>query len=283
MERALPEKELGQADDMKQWLHKVIDWVSLPLCRTPLALRVLRVVSYQRTRAMRRLLEERLRAEGAYGDVVLQGPLAGLLYPPGYASCRFETIIGAYEHEIMPWLSELVKTRRYSTIINVGAAEGYFTVGLARLFPDAKVLSYETDPAWRAYCVDMANRNGVAERVAINGTCALDEFIALAPTGPTLVMMDIDLGELQLLDPNLVPWLKQVDVLVETHDCLKVGTTQAIRDRFIGSHDIRQVTSSGLDYKEFPILRPLLLEEIYALTNEDRRGLQDWLLMQPKP
>lgn len=270
---------------MKELVRKIFDTVTLPLCRTQPALRLLRLFGYQRTRAMRGLLEERLRSEGRYGDVVQKGPLQGLQYlpPAQYASCRFEKIIGTYEHEIMPWLAELAATRRYAAIVNVGGAEGFYTAGLARLFPEAKVLSYESTPEGRDYCRQLVALNAVASRVEIKGTCSLEEFAALQPAGPALVMMDIDLGERLLLDPGKIPWLKQADILVETHDCLEAGTTQLVRDRFAATHNIRQVTSAGLPYGEYPVLRPLLFEEIYALVGEDRRGLQDWLLMQPKP
>lgn len=269
---------------MKQLLRKIFDGVTLPLFRKPLTLKVLRHVAYQHKRAMRHVIELRLRAAGAYGDVVQRGPLAGLKYlpPERYASCRFEKIIGAYEHEIYPWLAELASTRSYSTVLNVGAAEGFFTAGLAKLFPSAKVLSYESTEQGRSYCQDLVKLNEVADRVKIHGTCTLEEFAALQPASPTLLMMDIDLGELLLLDPDRVPWLSHADILVETHDCLKDGTTQIILDRFAKSHDIRQVTSAGLPYGSFPILRPLLFEEIHAMVADDRRGLQDWLLMQPK-
>ncbi|MDB6075048.1 MAG: hypothetical protein JWO89_2688 [Verrucomicrobiaceae bacterium] len=269
---------------MKQVLRKIFDTVTLPLFRQPLALKVLRQIVYQHKRAKRQVIEHHLRANGSYGDVVQRGPLAGLKYlpPERYASCRFEKIIGAYEHEIYPWLTELAATRQYTTVLNVGAAEGFFTAGLARLFPKAKVLSYESTEEGRDYCGELIKLNEVADRVEIHGTCTLEEFAAVNPNSPTLLMMDIDLGERLLLDLDKVPWLRHADVLVETHDCLKEGTTRLIIDRFAHSHNIRQVTSAGLPYANYPILRPLLFEDIQAMVGDDRRGLQDWLLMQPK-
>jgi len=269
---------------MKELLKRLFDAVTLPLCRQPLVLKVLDRLLYQRRRAVRQILEQRLRAVGEYGDEVQRGPFIGMKYlPERYASCRFEKIVGTYEHEVHVWLAELAATRRYATIFNIGAAEGFYTAGLARLFPSARVLSYESIEYNRGYCRDLLLLNGVADRVEMHATCTLDDLRALNPTGPVLVVMDIDLGERLLLDPNQIPWLRQADVLVETHECLRggEGINQLLRDRFSPSHAIREVTSAGLCYADYPLLRPLLFDEINALVGDDRRGLQDWLLMQP--
>jgi hypothetical protein len=93
--------------------------------------------------------------------------------------------------------------------------------------------------------------------------------------------MDIDTGERAVLDPLKVPWLTGVDILVELHDCMEAGLTDLIRSRFTGTHRIEQITNAGLDYARYPVLRNLLFSEIEALVGEDRRGLQDWLFMEP--
>ena len=269
---------------MKRRLRKLFDIVSLPICRTRAGLYVLRVLAYQRTRSIRRLAERRLYSEGSYGDEVMKGPFKGIKYLPleRYASCRFQKIIGSYEHEIMPWLEELAATKRYTTIINVGAAEGYFTVGFAKLFPEGAVISYETSQDGRDYCRELVKLNGYTDRVTIHGSCGMAEFSALNPALPSFVMMDIELGERLLLDLDRVPWLRHAAILVETHDGFQEGTTQLIIDRFANSHNIRQVTSGGLSYADYPILRPLRFEQIDALVGEDRPTIQDWLLMEPK-
>ena len=145
------------------------------------------------------------------------------------------------------------------------------------------MLSWETEAENRNYCSDLLSLNGLSDRVTIHGFCTLGDLKALDPAGPVLVMMDVDVGERLLLDPAQVPWLRRADVLVETHDCLPggEGICQLMKDRFGSSHAIRQVTSTGLRYTDYPLLRPLLFEEIHALVGEDRPGMQDWLLMQP--
>ena len=244
--------------------------------------RTMTFLKYQQKRVMRRKVEAKLKAQGLYGDEVVRGPFRGVKYPPAaYASCRFEKIIGAYEHEIHGLIDRLAATKSYQTIVNVGAAEGYFGVGLARLFPTAKVLCYDAKADERSRCKAVVQCNDVGDRIEILGRCEASDLAALQPKSPTLVWMDIDTGERQVLDPALVPWLKTADVFVELHDCLEAGLSDLIRSRFEKTHRIERYTLKGLDYDRYPELQNLTFDEINAMVEEDRKGLHDWFFMEP--
>lgn len=240
---------------------------------------------YQRRRHLRHQLENRLHASGVYGDQVLQGPFEGMRYPPlnHWASHRFEKIIGAYEHELHGLLQRLAASKEYRTIVNVGAAEGFYTSGLAILFPQASVISFETNQNLAAFCGHLCEINAVAPRVKQRAHCNLEELASLNPENPNLalVFMDVETSERVLLDPAKVPWLTHADILVELHESMEPGLVQLIRTRFAPTHHIEQFTSSGLDYARYPLLRDLRFIEIEALVGEERRGLQDWFFMQP--
>lgn len=269
-------------------LHSPTQWATnfiiLPLLRFSWAQDLARFISYQLKRAMRRKLEHRLSTLGTYGNEVMDGPFKGLRYPPmsQWASCRFEKIIGAYEHELHGLVHRLSAEKQYDVIVNVGAAEGFYTAGLALLFPAARVVSYEHNETTASFCRNLCRINHVSERVEQRGHCTAEELRGLNPAGRVLVWMDIDTGERPVLDPDKVPWLRGADILVEMHDCMEPGLTPLIRGRFDATHDIEQFTSSGLEYSRYPLLQGLFFNEIYALVGEDRRGVQDWLFMQPK-
>ena len=268
---------------MKNLLRHLADWVTLPVLRLSWADRFAGFLSYQRRRATRRKIETRLYAAGVYGDEVTAGPFKGLRYPPldQWASCRFEKIIGAYEHELHGLVTRLAATKQYDLIVNVGAAEGFYTAGLAMLFPKAKLVSFEGDEDRTRFCRNFCRINQVWERIETRGFCTAEDLVALNPTGRVLVWMDIDTGERPVLDPVKVPWLRGADILVELHDCLEPGLTPLIRGRFEGTHHIEQFTTTGLEYGRFPLLRDMLFNEIEALVGDDRRGLQDWFFMEP--
>jgi protein-L-isoaspartate O-methyltransferase len=59
----------------------------------------------------------------------------------GYRAAK---LLGAYEHSLHDVLLKPV-SRQPDPIINVGCAEGYYAVGLARLLPDATVYAFDID------------------------------------------------------------------------------------------------------------------------------------------
>jgi hypothetical protein len=268
---------------MKKIRRRLEDWLTLPLLRLAWVDRLVGFLSYQRRRVMRRKLEAKFYRAGVYGDEVVEGPFQGLRYPPldQWASCRFEKIGGSYEHELHDLLRRLAATKQYDLIVNVGAAEGFYTAGLALLFPKARVISFEIDGKSTRFCRNLCRINQVWERIETRGHCSAVDLEALNPTGRVLVWMDIDTGERQVLDPVKVPWLHNADILVELHDCLEAGLTPLIRSRFESTHKIEQLTTCGLEYVRYPLLRNLLFSEIDALVADDRRGLQDWFFMEP--
>lgn len=268
---------------MKNLLRHLADWITLPALRFSWADRFAGFLAYQRRRATRRKIEGRLYASGMYGDEVTDGPFKGLRYPPlnQWASCRFEKIIGAYEHELHGLVTRLAATKQYDLIVNVGAAEGFYTAGLAMLFPKAKLVSFEGDEDRTRFCRNLCRINQVWERIETRGFCTAEDLVALNPAGRVLVWMDIDTGERPVLDPVKVPWLRGADILVELHDCLEPGLTPLIRGRFESTHRIEQFTTTGLEYARYPLLREMLFNEIEALVGDDRRGLQDWFFMEP--
>ena len=61
----------------------------------------------------------------------------------------------------------------------------------------------------------------------------------------TLVFCNIEGAELELLDPEIAPALKSMDIIVESHECLRAGITDALITRFTATHDIQLITDNG--------------------------------------
>jgi hypothetical protein len=267
-------------------VRRIIDSLVFAVMRSRAVRRVFGYLAYHAKRAERRDLEARLRAQGVYPTAVERGPFQGLQLPPPatYISCRFEKAIGTYEHEIHPLLERLRQTQDFRVVINIGAADGFYSVGLARLFPAAQVISYETAPHRRAVLQQVAELNHVADRMDVRAACSPAALRELGPTltGPPLVFCDVDTYETVLLDLDQVPWLRTAFILVELHDCMEPGITATLRQRFAPTHQITQVTNRGVAYGEYPLLRPMSFPQIYAMVAEDRKGLQDWFLLEPK-
>ncbi|MCX8156411.1 MAG: hypothetical protein N3J91_08200 [Verrucomicrobiae bacterium] len=260
--------------------------------------RVFDWLAWQRRRTLRRQVEARLRAAGQYGDVVSFGPFKGLRYPPGWADSRFEKIIGAYEAELHPVVESLCATP-YADIVNIGAAEGYYAVGLARRIPAATVHAFEMDEARRQMCRAMAELNGVAARVHVLGVATVEALRQLPLSGTQtpragavmrsgetrgqpgpLVVCDCEGAERELLNPEAVPWLAGADVLVEVHEFMAPGVAEVLRRRFAGTHELQVIPTAGLAYAHYPQLQQLTFAEIHAMVGEERSRLMEWFWLK---
>ena len=180
------------------------------------------------------------------GDRIAQGPFAGMIYDvaatEGGASAR---LLGCYEASLHPVIAA-INARAPSRIVDIGCAEGYYAVGLARLVPSARIVARDTDPRAQAACATLAATNGVADRIDIGGQIGPAELQALCDP-MTVIICDIEGAEDDLLDPARAPALSQVAILVETHGA---QITDRLTARFAPTHAVtrldRQATTASL-------------------------------------
>ncbi|WP_326524427.1 hypothetical protein [Sphingomonas sp.] len=214
------------------------------------------------------------------GTVVPRGPLAGLDFLERSAEgCHAAKLIGTYEQPLHPHVKAAI-AGGYDTILNIGCAEGYYAVGMARRMPETRALAFDLDPNARATCAALATRNGVADRITIGELFTPADF-AVHAGARTLVFCDIEGGEDALLDPLAAPALAGMDLIVESHECLKPGLTRRLCDRFAATHDITVVEDDGqrgiADAPEW--FRGLAHLDQLLATWEWRSGPTPWLVM----
>lgn len=174
------------------------------------------------------------------GIHVLSGPFKGMAYPVRASeSSRNPRLIGSYEACLAPVIEEIA-AGGYKTVIDVGCAEGYYAVGLARRLPKATVIARDTDPRAIESCRAMAEANGVADRVVLGGEVDAAGIGALVK-GKTVIVCDTEGAEEFLLDPDAAPKLLEADILVEVHEGMKAGRLALMRARFGESHEITQI------------------------------------------
>jgi len=197
-------------------------------------------------------------------------------------------LLGSQELELRDAI-EQVAGGGYRTVLNVGAADGYYTIGLAMRLPRAKMVAFEGLDELHTVIARAARANSVEDRVAIHGFCTVATLNAHleAASQPTLVMMDIEGGEAELLDPVAVPQLTHADILVETHDAFVAGVTETLIERFGATHEVTCYTARPRVLNDFPPgflpwFRRLFPHLAVELMNERRTGVQRWLLLTAK-
>jgi hypothetical protein len=235
-------------------------------------------VFHTAARARRAHLTKKLLA--IYGNRVQSGPFAGMELPIGKTwedGYRAPKLLGCYEASLHAHVLKSVK-RAPDTVVNIGCAEGYFAVGLARLLPNATVFAFDINPKAAAVCRQAADLNGVSERLVLDGLCTTTTLGQLtARGGRTLIFIDIEGGELQLLDPARVPSLANCDIIVETHDFVDPSITSTLQDRFSTSHTVELVAEIPRDPSQFIPLRSWWEIDRSLVVDEARTEVMNWL------
>ena len=147
-----------------------------------------------------------------------------------FGSAYLPKLLGTYERELH-WCVEEICAMAPGFILNVGAAEGYYTVGLALRNPHARVIGFEMDPHGRQALREMTELNYVADRIEVRGQCEpADLYSAIVKQPCPMVVCDAEGYEARLLDPPAVPTLKCAAILVELHEFLVPGIGRPAAD-----------------------------------------------------
>jgi precorrin-6B methylase 2 len=192
--------------------------------------------------------------------------------------------VGAYERELHAAIREIQANDQIDTIVNVGCAEGYYAVGLARTMPQAYVYAYDLNPTMRRLCRRTAQRNGALERLTIQGLCDLDALQALAGAR-TVVVADCEGCERDLLRPDEVPLLRESTVVVELHDFDDPTTSSTILERFKPTHEAEVILSEPrypVEHPEPGQLPGVSPAEHEIALLEFRPSVMQWAVLRPR-
>jgi hypothetical protein len=141
---------------------------------------------YRPARFRRSVIAPRLLERLKKSQIVVGGPFKGMRYDGG-AVCGAATpkILGVYESELAPFLLKW-SVIPFQHIINVGAAEGYYAVGCATLWPQATVTAFEASEEGRRFLARNVQLNGLQSRVKMMGYCGQELWFR----DPALVLGD---------------------------------------------------------------------------------------------
>ena len=189
--------------------------------------------------------------------IVLHGPFKDMVYPPDISTSAVSTrILGTYENEIHDAMEAAI-SRNPDVVIDVGCAEGYYAVGMAKRLPETQVLAYDILEFQRNCCSELAKRNGVLEQVEVLGECTPDELLkSVSQAERPLIICDCEGYEAVLFAELNVPGLAKADIIVELHEYVDIEIPLAITRRFASTHDCALMQSTD-DFANRLSTRPL--------------------------
>lgn len=218
------------------------------------------------------------------GQKVAKGPFKGMLLGINSSWSSGDTcskLLGTYEEELHPILSAVTKTA-YPLVIDIGCAEGYYAIGFALTMPTSKIIAFEISEKSRQICRSIAELNGVSERIEIKSECTPESLKPVIKTitkdgDHPFIKIDVEGCEYELLDPEVIPALKQCDILVECHDFARPNLTPILLQRFSKSHEISMIKQAGRNPLEFSFLENLSDLDRWLIINEGRALAMHWL------
>ena len=216
-----------------------------------------------------------------HGPTIRAGIFAGMTYVEAATEgALVARLMGVYEAELHPHLEALIGDG-VECVVDVGCAEGYYAVGLAHRFPALQIYAHDISETARTACAELAARNNVSDRVIIGGEFGPRDFEAFAARN-TLVLVDAEGAEVDILDPALSPALAGMKIIVETHNVFRASARETLLQRFEPTHEIVEVRTRPKAFDPPPWLDDLSELDILLATWEWRERLTPWLVMTPR-
>jgi predicted O-methyltransferase YrrM len=193
-----------------------------------------RAVRYER-RLRRRIGAEQLarRFADKHGDTVRTGPFKGMTYGAAGDSA-VSKYLGLYEGEIAEWIDDALAARP-RRIIDIGAADGYYALGLLLAAPDASITAFELSSEARRACRRNARANKA--RLDLRGRATERRLLAL-PADQAFVLCDCEGAEVDILTPRVARHFRSATLIVELHDGLRPGARNTVIQRFEQTHEV---------------------------------------------
>jgi predicted O-methyltransferase YrrM len=230
---------------------------------------ILGLKSYKE-RLMKLEAEARFFKSINYIDQVMRGPFKGMKYTnlESFGSDLAPKIIGSYEEELNEIIEDIISSGKYTNIVDIGCAEGYYAVGLALRMKNVKIHAFDAEEKALELCKAMAATNNVTNSILLNGFCNPDTLKNFQFKGKGLIICDCEGYEYHLFTKETIPYLKECDLIIELHDQLDDRVSKTILPLFKESHNIKLINSfirnPGLysELKDFsPIDQKLILSE----------------------
>lgn len=217
---------------------------------------------------------------------IMAGPFAKIRYlPHAFGSALFPKISGTYERELFDTLEKLDGDPP-AVLVNLGCAEGYYAVCLARRWQGLRVIALDIDREARVACRSLAKLNQLAD-IECPENPDFKEAVerALETESNVLVLADCEGAEKELLDPVKIPLLRSCKIIVETHEIFVPGIRELLVERFESSHSCAEIFARPRTLEDFPetLDRSVLTEkQALAYMHEGRDPNQTWLIFEPQ-
>lgn len=193
--------------------------------------------------------------------------------------------LGIYEEHILQKITHFAKNGS-TTLIDVGAADGYFAVGMAYSNIYQKVYAFEIEKEGRDRILENANANKCNNKIKIFGEADVSSISKIIDEGDKVtVMIDIEGAEYDFLSDDMLTILNGNHVVCELHpwmvdggDNLQIKLLSKASKQFNVELINREIYKPNM-FSEFDNLSD---EERLIAVGEGREKNMQWMVLYPK-
>jgi hypothetical protein len=219
----------------------------------------------------------------AHGYNVVGGPFKGLSYVSEAAGSSYLIkLIGVYEEILHDTMKRIMKGG-YTTMIDIGCAEGYYLVGVGKQSPHTTLIGYDIDEKALLLTKELYEKNHLTNELVLLGNCT-PEDLQTRIDDKTFLMCDAEGFEAEILNPHKTPALKHVQTfVVELHDFAVPHVKELLVERFENTHTIQTIVFKNGNPESYPFLMNIKNKHhLYTLLRERGEQEQEWLVMERK-
>jgi hypothetical protein len=235
------------------------------------------IVRYRGEGSRRQELENKLAS--ITDNTITTGPFKGVRLPVSESwGDRGSKLLGFYEQELHPYIEAVIEWKP-DIVLNVGCAEGYYAIGMAKRIPGAKSLAYDLDPRAQLACKTARDINHVD--LVVLGLCTNAELrIRTEKAERPFMLIDCEGGERELLLSNEYSY-PNARIIVECHDFIDRSITSSLIDKFSPTHLIQTIKQTGRNPFCHAITAGWAENDLWLLVSERRPERMHWLYMTP--
>ena len=240
------------------------------------------VVKLRRRRVSKTLFDR-------YRGQVQRGPFAGLQLDRQNTASKGQLglkIFGLYESVVV---EAIEKFGPFGDFINIGACDGYFTLGLLKSGLAKRSICFETVQSRQKAIRRYAQQNGLDQQVIVLGTAdqQIGQQIAshnFQPAG-SLMICDIEGAEFELLTQPFLDALVGSTMIIELHDRIHDELSEQRHDlisRLPENYNHEILNWQPPNFSGIEDLEELSDNDRALATSEGRKTRGEWLLAWPQ-
>ncbi len=223
-----------------------------------------------------------------FNRTVKYGPFAGMIFCEDYwwgSSDKGAMLLGIYEQEILNSIMSVPS--KYKVFIDLGAADGYYSIGTLISKKFKVSYAFEMSAKGRDVIQKNAKLNNCGNKLHILGEATKNFYkdISKKELASSVILIDIEGAEFSLLDKDSFQNLKKSIIFIELHDWVSKDSKEKIAKLLSDAKPyfkISNITTTSRDLSKFPELSNYPDSDRWLIASEGRPKLMTWLRLDPK-